>query len=234
MSVDIGEARPVATVEAGGDDPGARRPPGARTGHPSRRAVAWLAMLVVVLVVIGTGVWALVYRQTYQPLSAPLDNDATGAVLINSSHGQTGQWYDAYAPNKTSDVAVTLSNNGNRAVTIDRFYFGYYNVAMGPLTYDLPQWIEQVAPKAQRRPLDHTTIGAHDQLTIVVPLRWICDPPDHDGGTAGIGDMTVVYDFWGEHHTVMLPAPQPFLTTGGAACPAALKYYMRHGHNEGQ
>jgi hypothetical protein len=101
------------------------------------------------------------------------------------------------------------------------------------VTYDSPQWMEQVGPSAQRRPLDHTTIDARGALTVVVPLRYVCNPAQHVNSLSVLGDMSVVYDFWGEHHTVELPTVQPVVTSGGEACPAALRYLLKHGHYEG-
>jgi hypothetical protein len=133
MSIDIGELDvPAAPSETRGGGPSDRGLSGPPTGHPSRQAAAWVAALVVILVVIGRGGGAVIYRQTYQPLSSPSDNNATGATLINSAHGQTGQWYDPYAPHKTTYPAVTLSNDGNHAVTIDRVLLQLLQHRPGP------------------------------------------------------------------------------------------------------
>jgi hypothetical protein len=111
-----------------------------------------------------------------------------------------------------------LYNNGNRAVTIEGLNFGDANMVAGPLTYDASGPPQQVAPRAQRRPLDHTSVAAHGSLTVVVSLRYLCDPPGHHGSTTTIEDAPVTYEFWGEHHSVMLALPQSLVTTGGGVC----------------
>lgn len=180
-----------------------------------RRMVAIVAILSMFVTYGGLTV---VFRPPAGHLNLVSDSSATGDVqTMGTGHGQLGEWWAPYGADRF-DLALTF-DSVKHPVRLDRVVLAGGVLAQRPATYDTTAAAGQaVAPAAQRQLLDKTLVPVTGELTVVVSLRYLCDPVQKPQAWGEYTEATVTWQSNGDQQTQWLPLPRPLVTSVGKLC----------------